>query len=322
MRIRYIVALLGLGMAGLGWTDPVPVEPQEPAAQVSQLLAPLTPGDSKTEQAVEDALVAAGPALESAMKARIAAERTAGEKAPADEAAPAQAARLARVRVLEEALTRLTWGWPPREAIHQWLRRLRDAEGDPFQTIVRPVRLLESTFTRAFPNRVWYGVRFEKATALPAPLQPMNIFFVHKDGRVQQVSDSKELEGLFRDTLQPVTEEDEERVSDIVGAWLQLSGALLAESGGRMVVAPKGITVAYRESAIAALAGWRAAGMATLTGHPQLTGTISVEMGFDIAGTLKSATEMRQLTRLSEAVPTPEGPGTPAPPPAPTPPAP
>jgi len=88
-----------------------------------------------------------------------------------------------------------------------------------------PLTLLDDpALERMFPGRLFFSVIFRQhpvARLAPEPLKSQNVFVVGKDGSVEHLTSSKELEKLFRDHVGPV--KNDKAAKDAVRAWLTVS---------------------------------------------------------------------------------------------------
>jgi hypothetical protein len=77
---------------------------------------------------------------------------------------------------------------------------------------------------RLLPGQLFFSVIFRKhpvARLAPEPLKNQNVFIVNKDGDVEHLTGSKQLERFFRDHLRPV--KSDKAAKDAVRAWLTVS---------------------------------------------------------------------------------------------------
>src|SRR5438132_545991 len=99
----------------------------------------------------------------------------------------------------------------------------------PLQAQFAPplVALREGALDRSFPSDLFFSATFRQfpvARLAPEPLKSQNLFIVHADGKIDHVTDTKDLEAFFRSHVQPV--KDEAAAKDAAHAWLLLSEQL------------------------------------------------------------------------------------------------
>jgi hypothetical protein len=96
------------------------------------------------------------------------------------------------------------------------------------------VPLTGEAIGRAVPRHLFYSVIFRQypvARVVPEGLKAQNLFVVNPDGSVKQLTDTKELQALFRTSLQPVR--DERGAKEAARAWLELAPVRSGTSGAR-----------------------------------------------------------------------------------------
>ncbi len=280
----------------------------DPAARITALLATLTPARDSMAT-VEEALAAEGPAILPALRQALAHQRDALGQARTD--TDRQMIRDS-MDVLDGAIIRLNWGWPPTKRIAEWTARVKTADGDRYQLPVLPQRVSDDTVERVFPAQLFYSMRLP-ATA-PLPLRSCNLFVVQRDGLLKQLTTPKDLEGIFFGTLAAVLPDDEAPVRDAVVAWLRLTQEFAIEQNLRFTIPADSLQVTYRQSVVSSVNGWRGAGRAVVDPTCGFTGVITVNLTFDAFGKLTGISEIRDINPVppvAQPAPTAPIPATP-----------
>lgn len=264
------------------------------AERVAAILATLKPDDPATWIAAEDELVQEGlhalPALQEALAAQQAALAKAEQ--PAEMATP----RLCGM-ALGAAITRLGWGWNPREKLETWIARLETADGAPYSLPRPPVFINDPALGTVFPAYVFYAARCPDGNA-PLPLRERNLFAVRNDGALKHLAGPQELEAFFLAEVRMVGDAEEDAVTAITAAWLRLTQEFSQDGALCFLIPADSLKASYRTSTVTSMNGWRTSGRAVLAPGGALIGDITVNLTFDAAGQLKTITEMRNLTAV------------------------
>ena len=289
MRVLLVLVMVLLASSLLCADETAPAG--SAAEHIAATLATLKPDDPAGWIAAEDALAQEGrdalPALREALAAQQAALAKAGQ--PAEMTAP----RLCGM-ALGAAITRLGWGWNPREKIEAWVARLETKDGEPYALPLRPVFLNDPAPGAVFPGYVFYAARCPDGNA-PLPLRERNLFAVRNDGTVKHLANAQDLEVFFLAEVRMVGEGEEEGVINMTTAWLRLTQEFSQDGALCFFVPAESLKASFRTSTLTSLNGWRASGRAVLAPGGKMAGDISVNLTFDNAGQLKTVMEVRNL---------------------------
>ncbi len=146
------------------------------------------------------------------------------------------------------------------------------------------IQLKDENLTKALPGQVFFGVLFRQypvGRAVPAPLQPSNVFAVDRQGEPKLINDQKGLEKFFRSAGHGARDADQAKAA--VRAWLQLSSQLKQDGFYRFSLMDDS-TKAEKEKD-----GFVASGkMVVMQGG---NGAINVKLTFDADGKLAKIDE-------------------------------
>jgi hypothetical protein len=149
-------------------------------------------------------------------------------------------------------------------------------------------RITEDAVDRAFPGQLFFSVlflQFPVGRPVPEPLKPSSLFAVSPEGKLKLVTDAKELETYFKDTLEPV--KTDKAAQDAALAWLRFSEQLHQDG----FYAFKTVEEASKVEAVKEARTASARGTATKGG----TGEINVALTFDDKGKLSKVVEKIDL---------------------------
>jgi hypothetical protein len=149
-------------------------------------------------------------------------------------------------------------------------------------------RIAEDAVDRAFPDRLFFSVLFRQfpiARAVPKPLKASNVFAVSPEKKLQLVTDAKELEAYFKETLEPV--KTDKSAQDVALAWLRFSEQFAQDGFYKF----KTVEEASRVESAKDVRTASARGTATEGG----TGEINVALTFDETGKLSKVVEKIEL---------------------------
>jgi hypothetical protein len=151
------------------------------------------------------------------------------------------------------------------------------------------VELLTDEFLqRALPGQMVFSVRFRSypvAMIPPAPLASQNLFVVGPDGKLTIISDFQDLEDFYLRAAAPATDEGAAR--DVALGWLRLVEEMHQDGFYQFTTIDEATMVSAEGSGLKVTA--RAVAMAGGNGE------ISVELTFDEAGKLVTATQTSTL---------------------------
>ena len=149
-------------------------------------------------------------------------------------------------------------------------------------------RITDDAVDRAFPGHLFLSVLFRQypvGRAVPKPLKASSLFAVSPEGKLKLLTDAKELESYFKDTLEPV--KTDKAAQDASLAWLRFSEQF-AQDG---FYAFKTVDEASKVEAVKDVRTASARGTATEGG----TGEINVALTFDEKGKLNKVVEKIDL---------------------------
>lgn len=149
----------------------------------------------------------------------------------------------------------------------------------------------EESLGRSFPSYQFVSVvfpQFPVARVPPGNLKAANVYAV-KDGKLQLLSDLKELETFFGMTLGPVKEAKAGK--DAMRSWLRLTSEFSQDGFYNFDLADDSIKAAAEGDA------WKASGKIEVRKEIGNKGDIAAELTFDKAGKLTKVSENRNVVR-------------------------
>jgi len=166
--------------------------------------------------------------------------------------------------------------------IREQFKPLQKPDGPPLMAIS------DGALSRSFPEELFLAVVFRQypvARVPSEPLKPHNLFAVQRDGKIQHMTNTKELEAFFRSHIRPVG--DEGAAKDAVRAWLQLSAELKQDGYFKFSVPADAVTVAMDKKER------KASGKGVVTEGGK--GEFSATLRFDAEGKLTRVEETAQI---------------------------
>lgn len=146
---------------------------------------------------------------------------------------------------------------------------------------VQVLPIKDDPVLKSQPGQAFVAVRFPQfpvGIEPPAPLKPSNLFAV-KDGKIQVMSEAKQLEPVFRDAL--TVNKDEAAMKNVARAWLRLSQEFFQDGFYKFSIPEDSLT------ATAEGKGIKIAGKAVVDPQGGNKGEISVSVTFDADGKFK-----------------------------------
>ncbi len=174
-----------------------------------------------------------------------------------------------------------------RELLQQKLATLRGAERG------QVMRVVEDVLVRAFPEDLFYVLRFRQypvALAPPGPLASNNLFVVRRDASVEHLRDVGALEVFFRAALRPVT--TDAQAQDAARAWLRLAQEFRQDGFLQFAIPDDSLKVAALANG-----GREVTGKAVVTPQGGNQGEIAATLTFDGRGSLLTVSESASITR-------------------------
>lgn len=312
MRICMLFAIFAVAIIALAADTPTPGQ----RARVEAILATINVENPASELAAEDVLVKEGAQLLPAMREMLPVRRLRLQRV--NEPCKClnhwenegDAAKLAsEITALDQAIFRVTNKVNPRQAITTWAHALKFDDGRAFTREFLPLPVLDietDRLQRIFPNMRFYTAYLPgyqggaappdellKSFQVPAPLvQAMNLFAVSNTGKLALISQADQgLKTFLQVALPPV--KTDIAAKDAAYAWLRLTTAFWVWNNQPLAFLP----IADDAMTVKHGAAWPLLVDGTVKVAPlnENKGQISVQMAFDAAGKLVTATETPEI---------------------------